>query len=145
MDKNRKNEINKAYKERKFIFYYDRWLNIDQDGFLFRNGLLIKNPCCYVIYLDDVLSYIGSTNSLFHRICQHQIKETHDKKVETNWGIFNKVRCKVYYPSKYGYEAMLEKRLIRKLKPRFNKKLTHQRSNGYFGKKINNFATIGIF
>ena len=76
-------------------------------------------PAVYCIYLDGELSYIGQSSHVRFRFQQHKL--TYCGLSDTKWGSFKIMHVKIKFPSKYGMEAMIEKRLIRRLKPRFNK------------------------
>lgn len=82
--------------------------------------------CCYAIYFDGILKYIGSTGNLRNRFSGHAIRFGFAKNIHTPWGVFpDSVQLVVKYkPSRsYGDWLMLEARLIRRIKPIFNKKL----------------------
>jgi len=99
------------------------WISID---FLKNKQSLPKVSCCYVIYLDGRLVYIGSTNDLRNRFCGHAFRYGYGKELFTPWGEFpDSVKFIIKYkPStRYGDWAMIEMRLIRKLQPIFNSKL----------------------
>jgi excinuclease UvrABC nuclease subunit len=85
---------------------------------------LVDQPGCYVIFNDTNLSpvYIGHSNTPKKRLSQH-ICEATKKGYETPWGNESSVYIKIKYSKKYGQEAMLEKRLIRKILPKFNKQI----------------------
>lgn len=82
--------------------------------------------CCYCIYINDDLVYIGSTNDLRNRFSGHSFRHGYAKNYHTPWCDYNlpiKIMIK-YKPSlKYGDWLMIEARLIRKIRPVFNKKL----------------------
>lgn len=105
------------------------WASID---FLENQGKLPVISCCYVIYFDGQLKYIGSTNNLRNRFSGHSIRYGYAKNLVTPWGIFDFPLSMVikYKPSKkYGDWLMLEARLIRRVQPEFNQKLKG-RKNG---------------
>lgn len=82
--------------------------------------------CCYAIYLDGILKYIGSTNNLRNRFSGHAIRYGYAKNIHTPWGDFPSSIIFIikYKPStKYGDWLMREARLIKKIKPPFNRKL----------------------
>lgn len=78
-----------------------------------------NEPCCYAIYLDGRLSYVGQTQNLrtrlkgynFHRVC---------RSIQTPWGRYKSVVIKYRSSVRYGDWAMVELRLIRRLQPQFN-------------------------
>lgn len=76
-------------------------------------------PGCYVVYRKGEIVYIGQSNSPRFRIAQH-LSKAKTVGEETPWGPLDDIFIKIKYPSRYGYEAMLEKRLIKRLKPRLN-------------------------
>ena len=82
--------------------------------------------CCYVIYFDGELKYIGSTNNLRNRFSGHAIRYGYWKDLITPWRDFDlPVEMIIKYaPSRrYGDWLMREARLIRRLQPAFNSKL----------------------
>jgi excinuclease UvrABC nuclease subunit len=82
--------------------------------------------CCYAVYFDEELVYVGSTNDLRNRFSGHAFRHGYGKNIHTPWGEFpNTLKFNIKYkPSvKYGDWLMREARLIRRLQPRFNKKL----------------------
>lgn len=83
-------------------------------------------PGVYVIYLDGLLSYVGQSNTPRFRFRQHGLRDGIEG-YPTPWGVFKDMYVKIKYPAKYGMEAMIEKRIIRKLKPRFNVYLNKSR------------------
>lgn len=93
------------------------WTTID-----FVSDLYFQNaPGVYAIYIDGVLVYIGSTNNIKSRMCQHQIcLARYSNSVVTPWGYFTDVKIKIRRSQCFGDWAMIELRLIRKLRPRFN-------------------------
>ena len=99
------------------------WLSID----LLEEKLhLPMLACCYVIYFNGALKYIGSTSNLRNRFSGHSIRYGYGKNLITPWGDFDlPIRLIVKYrPSnKYGDWLMQECRLIRRLQPVFNKRL----------------------
>lgn len=105
------------------MFKYDKWFTyekwkIERGDF----GLMTKQWCVYVIYLNERLAYIGQTNNLYMRLRTHRIGFSKKDNIwNTNWGKFADLYIKVKYPSKLGKEAMIEKRLISRLKPTYNK------------------------
>jgi excinuclease UvrABC nuclease subunit len=87
---------------------------------------LPRVSCCYVIYLDGRLKYIGSTNDLRNRFSGHAFRYGYGRNIHTPWGDFSddiKFIIKYKPSKKYGDWLMIEARLIRKLRPEYNKKL----------------------
>lgn len=99
-----------------------------QDKWIYVLGIDLKRlanyPGCYVVFRIRTKRpvYIGHSNRPNFRIRQH-IFQANKIGMETPWGSFRNIFIKVKYPSEYGYEAMLEKRLIRRFKPEFNKQM----------------------
>lgn len=103
------------------MFKYDKWLRYEKgqiQGGEF--GLMRTQWVVYVIYLNERLAYVGQTNNLYQRLLTHRIG-FRNNMWNTNWGKFADLYIKVKYPSNLGKEAMIEKRLISRLKPFYNK------------------------
>jgi hypothetical protein len=68
---------------------------------------------CYVLYLDELLAYVGQSSNLQWRIAIHEknLREHLDGR---------RLTVKIRYSRKYGDWAMVELRLIRRLKPPYN-------------------------
>lgn len=83
---------------------------------------LPTSPCCYVIYFDGKLGYIGSTDNLRARLAKHIY-------LKPDWRLLN-IKIKAKFPRRFGEWAMTEIRLIRRLKPNLNKngKITRGRA-----------------
>jgi hypothetical protein len=100
-----------------------RWLSINYfDG---RKNLPTV-ACCYVIYFDGELRYIGSTGNLRNRFCGHAFRYSYGKSFITPWGEFDlpiNITIKLRPSRRYGDWLMVEARLIRRLQPVFNSKL----------------------
>jgi hypothetical protein len=108
------------YDMERRLYRKNKWIYVS--GIDVVNRAVWNHPCCYVIYCNGILSYIGQTNTPITRFHQHDFSWKSSESVFcTPWGNFKEMFAKIYFPSKYGYEAMLEKRLIKKIKPRFNK------------------------
>lgn len=89
--------------------------------------------CCYIIYFDGELKYIGSTNNLRNRFSGHAIRYGYAKNIHTPWGDFPSsigVIIKYRPSTTYGDWLMREARLIKKIQPPFNRKLKGRASNG---------------
>lgn len=83
-------------------------------------------PCCYALFFNGKLKYIGSSNNLRNRFSGHSIRYGYSKNIITPWGDFpdkTKIILKYKQTKKYGYWLMLEARLIMRLQPLFNSKL----------------------
>jgi len=79
---------------------------------------------CYVIYLDGRLSYIGQSGNLRGRFRDHRITRLPEGNIRTPWGSASKIVIKVRVTQKYGDWAMIELRLIHRLNPPHNRKIT---------------------
>lgn len=88
-------------------FYGSRWVR-----FGLQSGLP-PLPCCYCVYLDATLLYIGQTNNLRERFAYHSAHKKFPR------GFYLKAR----FGDRYGDWAMRELRLIRRLQPPMNRKV----------------------
>lgn len=113
-------------QHKKRMIGYHGWLHYD--GWDICSGKIWDFPAVYVIYLDGILSYVGQSNTPRFRFRQHGFQEIKDL-IKTPWGVFNQILVKIKYSKQYGKEAMIEKRLIKRLKPRFN--LYHLKQRKY--------------
>lgn len=95
---------------------------------------LPRVSACYVIYVDGILSYVGQAENVRSRLGNHLRIARYSSRIETPWGAFLDVTVKYRPSEKYGDFAMIERRLIRRLRPRFNKQL-YQRPNKKAGRK----------
>ena len=90
-----------------------------------RRGLPILS-CCYALYFDGELKYIGSTNNLRNRFSGHAIRYGYGRNIISPWCNVSD-ECKItikFKPSrKYGDWTMIESRLVMRLQPEFNQKL----------------------
>jgi predicted GIY-YIG superfamily endonuclease len=113
------------------MFKYDKWLFYNKSN-IYRGefGLMRIQWCVYAIYLNERLAYIGQTNNLYQRLRVHRIGFS-NHLWNTNWGKFADLYIKVKYPFKLGKEAMIEKRLIARLKPNYNKIIYKQYRYSY--------------
>lgn len=93
-----------------------QWYSFDLD----KMESLPNAPCCYVLYFDRRLVYVGSTESLSKRIKGHVEYARYSAGYTTAWGYCNSVIVKAKFPNYYGQWLMTEFRLIRRLKPLFN-------------------------
>lgn len=71
---------------------------------------------CYAFYCDGQLVYVGSSLHLRNRMIEHRVVRNGDRW-ETPWGFFKSVIVKFRPSIKYGDWAMVELRLLRRLKP----------------------------
>lgn len=99
------------------------WLSID---YMKSRLDLPTVPCCYAIYFNGALKYIGSTNNLRNRFSGHAFRHSYGKSFLTPWAEFElplSMLIKFKPSRRYGDWLMLEARLIRRLQPPFNVKL----------------------
>lgn len=92
-------------------------------GILPRVGTLPNKPCVYAVYFDGRLVYVGQTNRLQNRFCEHKFRHGYGKEIITPWGDVpgtTRVTIKVGFSIRYGDWAMREIRLIHRLKPVLN-------------------------
>lgn len=79
--------------------------------------------CVYAFYINDELVYIGSTVNLKKRMNGYHFREIGNETL-TPWrrrfGANLKIEVKYKGSKIYGYWLMLEARLIKRIKPRFN-------------------------
>lgn len=103
--------------------HYPQWSRID---YLKDRNKLPPVACCYVVYINGQLKYIGSTNDLRNRFSGHAFRYSYAKTFITPWAEFDTpvlVEIKFKPTRRYGDWLMLEARLIRRLQPAFNTKL----------------------
>lgn len=89
-------------------------------------GGLPSVACCYALYFDGQIKYVGSTNNLRNRFSGHAFRHGYAKNIVTPWGEFPssaKIVLKFKASKRYGDWLMYECRLIKKLQPEFNKRL----------------------
>ncbi len=101
-----------------------RWRSIDFVK-TWKIGLPVV-ACCYALYFDGRLKYVGSTNNLRNRFSGHAFRHGYAKNIITPWGDFaitTKITLKFKPSKRYGDWLMHECRLIKRLQPEFNKKL----------------------
>lgn len=103
---------------RRHMFKRDKWIWLSAWDLETRN--VINRPACYAIYVEGELSYVGSSIAPRFRFGQHGFSSNPTGSYDTPWGTFDMIHGKIYYPSSYGCQAMLEQRLIKRLQPRFN-------------------------
>jgi hypothetical protein len=101
------------------------WYKFDLVG-----DTLPKLPCCYVLYLDDELVYIGSTVNLYKRFFDpaHRIiakPYVYEGQLYyqfiTKWGTFDNAYLKIRFSDFIGDWAQKEIYLIDRIKPMYNK------------------------
>jgi excinuclease UvrABC nuclease subunit len=96
-----------------------RWISFNDDQQQDIPGV----PGCYVIYLDGALTYIGQSCNVRDRIRSHGIRGfRYSAWIKTPWGNARNVRIKVRPSSRYGDWAMIELRLIKRLRPAGNRR-----------------------
>lgn len=79
-------------------------------------------PACYVIYLDNKLSYIGQSANVYKRFYNYGIGPTRYSNYgsQTPWGRVRQITVKFRFSTRYGDWAMRELRLIHRLRPPLN-------------------------
>lgn len=98
-------------------------------GLFPKKGALPSKPCVYAVYFDDVLVYVGQSNSLSNRFSGHAFRFGYGKNIHTPWEDLpqkTRIDIKAKFSERLGDWAMWEIRLIRKLKPIYN---THHKQN----------------
>lgn len=84
-----------------------------------------RKPAVYAIYLDGDLCYVGQTVDLRNRFYEHKIRYGYGKNIILPWDDCvpddTEITIKASLSVRYGDWAMRELRLIRRLRPRFNK------------------------
>lgn len=86
--------------------------------------------CCYVIYFNGEMRYVGSTGNLRNRFSGHAFRYGYGKTFITPWGEMPMpfdMRIKFKPSRRYGDWLMIEARLIRRLQPMLNSKLKGRR------------------
>jgi hypothetical protein len=111
-----------------YVVQKDKWIYIDG---VFLADDLMDFPGCYVVFkkFESRPVYIGKSINPRLRFYVHSksapiFKYDKFKKSTSKlpWGNADDIYIKIKYPKKSGYESILEKRLINKLKPVFNRK-----------------------
>jgi excinuclease UvrABC nuclease subunit len=85
----------------------------------------------YAIFFDGELVYVGQSSDLGARLVRHRFQYGYAKNIHTPWGSFPdsiKLTAKVKLSRVVGDWAMWEIRLIRRLKPRFNRVMLRARA-----------------
>jgi len=80
-------------------------------------------PACYAVYWNGRLVYVGQTVDLRNRFHAHKFRYGYRKNIITPWcdgDSFDSFVVKAKFCGKFGFWAMLEVRLIARLKPQFN-------------------------
>jgi excinuclease UvrABC nuclease subunit len=76
---------------------------------------------CYAVYCNKKLIYVGQSTNVNKRIASYEFNYTrYSDSIHTPWGICKSLMIKIRKSVKYGDWAMIELRLIKRLKPRFN-------------------------
>ena len=105
------------------------WISYDFDNGCFRD--VLYKAGVYVVYGNDEIIYIGSSNSIRKRITSYSFNYCkYSCPVKTPWGNYLKLKLKARYTKKYGEWAMIELRLIRRLQPKHNKTSKGKGKNG---------------
>lgn len=81
-------------------------------------------PACYAIYMRGELVYVGQTVDLRNRFYEHNFRCGYAKNIHHPWGELPDdadVFLKAKFCGRYGSWAMRELRLIRRLRPTFNR------------------------
>lgn len=97
-----------------------RWREFDP---LAHVDLPLNMPAVYAIYIDGELVYIGQTANLRGRFQTHHLRPGYARNIITPWGDLPgsaKITAKAKPSRRYGDWAMIELRLIRRLRPRLN-------------------------
>lgn len=79
------------------------------------------DPGCYAVYLNGDLVYVGQSMNVRRRLREKNrfMPSRYSANFETPWGM-GRLKIKVRSSVKYGDWAMVELRLLRRLKPRGN-------------------------
>jgi predicted GIY-YIG superfamily endonuclease len=77
-------------------------------------NMLPEWPCCYVFYLHGKIVYIGQTENLLQRFRSHEAKSP--------WFSSVGLTLKFKLSRRFGDWAMTEVRLIKRLKPEWNRR-----------------------
>lgn len=101
--------------------YPGRWVEY---SILPWQGSLPRFAGVYAVYFDDGLVYVGSSTDIANRFSEHRIRHGYGKNIITPWGDVDsttRVTLKVRRSARVGDWAMWEIRLIKRLKPKFNR------------------------
>lgn len=106
-----------------------RWVMFDPIG-----GFDMPSaPAVYAVYFGPELVYIGQTSDLRARFSQHKFSRGPGGDTHTPWGALDtaiQVKVKAKISRRYGDWAMIELRLLRKLRPRLNSQFSIGRARG---------------
>lgn len=84
---------------------------------------LRKAPGVYAWYVDGKLIYVGQSWDLATRVRRHGVNSArYSNRIETPWGMADRVTLKVRYSRRLGDWQMWEARLIYRLRPLGNQK-----------------------
>lgn len=100
-----------------------RWQEIDCCISAFGYADIPAEPGVYVILCGEDVLYVGQSKNLRVRIPHHRISRGYAKNIRTPWGEYQDnppIRCKVKTSRRLGDWALLEIRLIHRLRPLFN-------------------------
>lgn len=107
-------------KRPAFQFYPADWRGSKWVAFEAGSAIFPRKPCCYAVYLNGELSYIGQCSDLAKRMSAHGIRTGYSNSVMTRWGVFKSVSVKARFASWNGDWAAREIRLIDRLQPHLN-------------------------
>lgn len=98
-----------------------RWVEYD----LMQGGRLPRFSGVYAVMFDGRLVYVGSSVDIANRFSEHKIRYGYGANIITPWcdlPATSRVTIKVRRSRIHGDWAMWELRLIRRLKPQFNRR-----------------------
>lgn len=72
---------------------------------------------CYVVFLNERLTYIGQSRSIKKRFSSYNIRPGYGSRYLTPWGAVREITVKCRYMERLGDYAMREIRLIHRLQP----------------------------
>ena len=98
----------------------DKWIKVNGNKVICSHNELFDFPGVYVVYANENVIYVGQSSIPRIRFFHHKIYKK-DGQFITSWGNFFDFYIKIKYPKNYGKESMIEKRLIYKLRPKFNR------------------------
>lgn len=79
-----------------------------------------SSPGVYAVYLDGILSYIGSSNNIEARLRGYNIRPGYAPGFFSFWGRHNDLKIKARVSKRDGEWLMREYRLIQRLTPPLN-------------------------
>lgn len=91
-----------------------RWVTLQKPW------IVPSKPGVYAVYGDGELIYIGQSSDLRERLRRHNIRPSYGRGTHSPWGDFDSMHVKVRVGGKFGEWAMVEIRLIHRIRPRFN-------------------------